>query len=113
MNPVIENLKKSGWTVQIRHWRYVGLGNNPPRLVRKAVMREVRDSINALVGHKLVQIQPKGGKTRIDIRRENEHFFSESDCSINDVFNYGLGVNLAVERLKLGVNKELVQENTL
>lgn len=96
----IQSLRDAGWSVAVRHWRYVGFGLNDAQLVRKPIMREVCRAINSIVGNKITQIYPRGGRTRIDIRRKNEHLFAETECSLNDIFCYKKGVGYALFRLK-------------
>lgn len=96
----LDQLRKSGWQVSIQHWRYLSAGKNKEAfLAKKNVMKDFCNLFNNQFKSKIVDIAPRGGQTRVDIRRNGQHLFATAVCSKNDMFCYRTGAGFALYRI--------------
>lgn len=93
----LSSLRKDGWQVQIRHWRYMSCRNGNPILIKKSNIRDLY-RIGKASNEQFI-VSPCGGETRVDIRRGEEHFFAYSVCSKKDIFCYKTGAAYALYRI--------------
>lgn len=89
-NISVENLRKNGYKVRVKHYRIVASELTPfPKLGYRR-KNEIQDTDILF---------PYGGYTEVDVRTpEGVELHGKAECSVEDNFCYKLGTKIALSR---------------